>query len=239
MNTLAYSEKAKGWVSFYSYNPDLFLRLNKNMFTIKNGQLWQHNDKNNPIRNNFYDEQYNSSITTIINEANAEDKIFKTLVLESNKKWDAKLKTNYTECEIKKDNFNTRESRHFAHTRGNELNTLQGNASQGIGNISSVASNTITFDLIPDLISIGDILFQLNGSNQEEIGVITNFTQTTITVDTIATPIIIGAYSFIKKVARIEGEEIRGYYMEVELTNEDTDATELFAIATNAVKSHV
>lgn len=50
---------------------------------------------------------------------------------------------------------------------------------------------------------------------------------------------IVGLYSFSKKNARIEGGEIRGYYMDVSLENNDTDKVELFAINTNAVKSFV
>jgi hypothetical protein len=40
-------------------------------------------------------------------------------------------------------------------------------------------------------------------------------------------------------VARIEGAEIRGYYMEVTLELESTENAELFAITTNAIKSGI
>lgn len=56
--------------------------------------------------------------------------------------------------------------------------------------------------------------------------------------ETIVDPTI-GLFSFSKKNARIEGGEIRGYFMEVALENTSTDKVELFAINTNAVQSSI
>ena len=240
--TLTHSEDNKGWTSFWEYFPDGFLNLNNKFLTIKDGQLWLQNDESNPIKNNFYGQQKKTSIKTVFNEAMAEDKIFKTLVQESNEKWRAILKTNLTEGEIKKTEFNTRESRQFSFIRGNEASgNLHGNTAQGIGVIVSVSTTNITYSTIPDLISIGDILYQLNGANQQIIGTITAINRTTnvITVNTITTTPVVGLYSFSLKNSRVEGEEMRGYYMEVTLENEDTTDGELFAISTNAIKSYV
>lgn len=55
----------------------------------------------------------------------------------------------------------------------------------------------------------------------------------------IITPPVIGLYSFSTKDPRIEGGEIRGYYMQVDLENDDTEKVELFAINSNVVKSFV
>ena len=49
----------------------------------------------------------------------------------------------------------------------------------------------------------------------------------------------IGLFSFSKKDARIEGGDIRGYFMEVIIENNDIERVELFAVNTNAVKSYV
>ena len=242
IKTLTHSEKNKGWTSFWEYFPDGFLNLNNKFLTIKNGQLWLQNDNTNEVKNNFYGEQKKTTIKTIFNDAMAEDKIFKTLVQESNEKWRAILKTNLTEGEIKQAEFNTRESRQFSFIRGNEASgNLHGNTAQGIGVIVSVATTNITYSTIPDLISIGDVLYQLNGSTQEVIGTITVINRNTniITVNAITTTPVVGLYSFALKNSRVEGEEMRGYYMEVTLENEDTTDGELFAISTNAVKSYV
>ena len=240
--TLTHSEDNKGWTSFWNYFPDGFLNLNNKFLTIKYGQLFLQNDESNPIKNNFYDKLQKTTIKTVFNEAMAEDKIFKTLVIESNEKWHAILKTNLTEGEIKKNEFNTRESRQFSFIRGNEtLGNLQGNTAQGIGVIISAITTNISYSVIPNLISIGDVLYQLNGTNQEIIGTITSINRTTntITVNTVSTTPIVGLFSFALKNSRVEGEEMRGYYMEVTLENDDDTDGELFAISTNAVKSYV
>ncbi|MGH2666033.1 hypothetical protein [Flavobacterium sp.] len=238
--TISYSDKAKGWTSFHSFIPDWMAKLNNRMYSIKDGQLWLHNDESNPVRNNFYGEQYNSKIIAIFNEAPSDDKIFKTINLEGNLPWDVTVRTNYTESTITKEEFNHRESRWFAYTRKNEnQNDLTGHTAQGIGVILSSVGLTITFGNISNMISEGDILYQVNGSVNEIIGTITSIAGNVITVDSVATPPVPGYFSFAKKNARIEGSEIRGYYMEVELENDDTVPVELFAINTNAVKSYV
>ena len=240
--TLTYSDNAKGWTSFHSFVPDWMAKLNNRFFSIKDGQLYLHNDETNPIRNNFYGIQYGSKITTVINEANSEDKIFKNIALEGNKPWNVAIKTNLTEGTIASSEFNTRESRHFAHTRGNENTTdLHGNSAQGIGVISVVSGTNVSFTTPPLLVGIGDELHQLNGSENEKIGTITNINlnTNTITVNAILKTPMTGLYSFSTKNSRVEGSNIRGYYAELTLENNDVSAVELFAIESNIVKSHV
>jgi len=237
--TVSHSEKSGGWTSFWSYIPDLMLKLNNRFYSIKNGQLYLHNEEDAP-RNNFYGTQYTSKIKTAINAANSEDKIFKTMVLESNKPWDVEVETNFAKSTIKKQEFNQRESRQFAYLRKNEdANDFHGNSVQGIGVIQSATGLTITYASISNFVSIGDVLYQLNGSSNEIIGTITNRVGNTITVSSITTTPTVGLFSFSKKDSRIEGGEIRGYFMEVSLENTDTEKVELFAINTNAVKSFV
>jgi hypothetical protein len=238
--TISYSEKVKGWTSFHSFIPDWVTSLNNRFFSIKDGQLWLHNDNDNPIRNNFYGVQYNSKITTILNVESSEDKIFKTLVLEGNKSWEASIETNLANSTIKKDEFNKRESRFFSHIRKNENEEdFHGNSVQGIGVIVSSLSNVITFNEVSEMVSVGDKLYQLNGSANELIGEITDINGNEVTVDSITTTPVNGYFSFSTKNSRVEGSEIRGYYAKVVLENNDTDAVELFAIESNVIKSFV
>lgn len=240
--TISHSEENKGWTSFWNFVPDWFIRLNSNFLSIKNGQLWLHNDINNEKMNFLYNQKVNSTIKTVINEAMTDDKIFKTLILESDEKWEAVIQTNLTNGAITANEFNTRESRQFSFIRGNEdVGSLQGNAAQGIGVITNVATNQISYLSLPDLINIGDILFQINGTVQQQIGTIQSINRTTnvITVSSIVTAPSVGFYSYAQKNSRIEGEEMRGYYMEVELTNVTDVNSELFGVSTNAVKSYV
>jgi len=175
-HTVSHSEKSEGWTSFWGFIPDLMLKLNNRFYSIKNGQLYLHNDESVP-RNNFYGVQHTSKIDTVFNEDNGQDKIFKTMVLESNKPWDVAVETNMANSTIKKEEFNQRESHQFAYLRKNEnANDLHGNTANGIGvilNVTTVGSTrTITYSSISNYISTGDKLYQLNGNEQEFLGII-------------------------------------------------------------------
>jgi hypothetical protein len=78
--TLSFSEDVKGWTSFKSFTPEFGLSLSKKYYTFKNGSLYEHNK--NSVINNFYGNQYDSSITTILNENPSVIKSFKTLGYE-------------------------------------------------------------------------------------------------------------------------------------------------------------
>lgn len=237
--TLSHSEKSEGWTSFWSYLPDGMIKISNRFYSIKNGQLYLHNEETD-TPNTFYGVQFPSKIKFYFNEANSEDKIFKTMVLEGNNAWDAIVKTNYTNSSITKSEFNQRESRHFAYMRKNENeDDLHGNSGQGIGVINSVSGNNITFLFVSEFVSVGDKLYQLNDEAWEIIGTIEQVNGLVITVDSITNIPSPGLYSFSKKNSRIEGGEVRGYYMEVELTNSDEEKVELFAVNTNAIKSYV
>ncbi len=238
--TLTFAERNEGnvgWTSFWGYYPQQMMDLGNRFYTIHQGQLWEHNDNDNSVHRMIYGQEMTAKVVTVINEANAEDKIFKNLILEGNKAWDVEIKTNFTESTIKKSEFNQRESKWFAHTRKNELSDDLTDRTQGIGVITGVNGNEITFAQIPTLVSVGEVLCQLNGSNQEEIGVIDDIQGNVITINNIVTNPNQGYFAYSVKNARVQGSEIRGYYAEVTLTNNDSDKVELFAIDSNIVRS--
>jgi hypothetical protein len=75
--TVSFSESVEGWTSRKSFIPEFGISLNNTYFTFKNGRIWQHGL--NPIRNNFYGIQYDSSINIILNDSPLSVKSFKTL----------------------------------------------------------------------------------------------------------------------------------------------------------------
>lgn len=238
-STLTFSEKNKGWTSFHKWFPNLMCSLNNKFFTIKDGQLWEHHDRTNPIPNTFYGVKYPSKITTVFNDAPSEDKVFKNLVEEGSHPWSATIETNLTNSTITVDEFNNRESKWMAHTRKNESVTDITDRAQGIGNIVSVLGSVITYSAVPTMVNIGDSLYQLNGSTQELIGTILSMTATTITVSSVVTTPVPARFSYALKSARVQGSEIRGYYAKVVLENNSDERVELFAINSNVKKSHV
>lgn len=240
--TITFSEKNKGWTSFWKWETKLMAKLNNRFYGFKDGQLWLFNDETSDKRNSFFDEQFSSKVKTTINTESSEDKIFKNLIQEGNQPWEATLETNLTNGTIKASEFNKRESKWYSHTRGNEdVNSMHGGATQGIGVIQSIAANVITYNNVSEFVNIGDELYQLNGGENELIGVVEAKTSTTLTFSTVLDSFapVNGLYSFSKKNARVEGSELRGYYMDVELENDSTSKAELFAIQSNIVKSYV
>jgi hypothetical protein len=237
--TLTHSEKSKGWTSFWSFMPDFMLKMNNRFYSIKNGQLHLHNEDTGHA-NSFYGTSYPSKLKMIFNEANGEDKIFKTIVLEGNRPWNVAVKTNMANSTIKSTEFEQKESRFFGYIRKNEdPNDYHGNTIQGVGVIKSISGLVISFSSVSNQVSTGDVFFQLDGNTETPIGTIEHKTINTITLHSFANQPVVGLFGFSKKNARIEGGEIRGYYMEVDLEFNEDSKMELFAVNTNATKSGI
>lgn len=237
-STITFSEDNKGWTSFWSYAPDGMCSVDNRFYSIKNGQLYLHNDIDNPLPNTFYGIYTPSKLVFYFNEDPTNDKVFKTIEIEGTHAWEILLKTNLTKSYIKKLEFSKKESRFYAYIRKNDEGQIfYGIGTQGIGNPVSIVGNVITFNNIPDSINVEDTLLKAPNT---EIGTITaiNFTLKTITVSNVGS-LSTSDFCFANKPSRIEGAEIRGYYMEVEITNDETVLTELFSVNTNAIKSFV
>ena len=65
--------------------PDYMIGMNNYFYTYKGGNLYRHNT--NELRNNFYGVQYNSTLTSVINEAPLVAKLFRNISLESDEPW--------------------------------------------------------------------------------------------------------------------------------------------------------
>lgn len=242
-NTITYDEAVKGWTSFHSWVPDWMGRLNNRFFTVKNGQLYIHNDETNSIRNNFYGTQYATTLTYIINTDPSIIKVAKTINIESNKAFDVEIKSyindetvSITESSIDVEEFINREGKWHAYTRRNEIATdVTAKNVYGIGRVDSVVDDVITFTqpISKALISIGDTMYS---SLFAPIGDIIDYDDTTVTLD-INPTLTPGDFLVGGKDGRIEGSAIRGYNFEVTLTDETTSRTELYAVSSELFKS--
>lgn len=79
--TVSFSERAKGWTSFKSFAQESGVSLNNTYYTFKGGHIHEHHVESQP-RNNFYGDQYDSSIEVLFNEAPDAVKSFNTLNYE-------------------------------------------------------------------------------------------------------------------------------------------------------------
>ena len=260
--TLTYSQTSKGWPSFYSYIPDYMLGMNQYFYTFNGGNLYQHNA--NGKRNNFYGEQYNSQITTVFNQNPLENKIFKTINLESDQAWQANLETDIQQNGfIESGWFEEKEGAYFAYLRQTgEVPSLPSQyamrSANGIGRSTSVSAigntTTINFSTNPlvsigNIVSIGDYLyFSLPSYTTIDLGgQITNINVdipagvNQIVIDTsitgASTITIQDPYILYIKGSVAESHGLLGHYCIFTLINESSKKIELFAVESEVMKS--
>ena len=80
IQTISFNEDVKGWVSFKSFIPESGVSLSNKYFTMFGGQLWKHNA--NEQRNTFYNVNYPSRISAVLNQSPSVVKNFSTVNYE-------------------------------------------------------------------------------------------------------------------------------------------------------------
>ena len=169
--TVTYSESSQGFPSFYSYFPDMMIGMNNYLYSFKGGDLYRHNT--NETRNNYYGVQYNSTITSVINEQPLENKIFKTIMLESDSAWSGTfISDQQTTGTISADWFVQKEGAWFAFMRNTgatpagadeyPLRSLNGISSSTSVNSTTPTAVEVNFNVntsIGSILSVGDTLY--------------------------------------------------------------------------------
>jgi hypothetical protein len=241
VETISYSVAAKGWTSFHSYKPDWMIGLNNSLYTWKYGQLYKHNT--NSVRNNYYGDQYSSTITPIFNQDVNDNKVYKTLALWSNVAWKADITTDFTPGVVEPSYFNLKEGEYYAHIRrAVDTVDLKAMSTQGVG-VAAYNSLVFTFaNPIPSSVMVNDTIYiSADPGNValQKVGTIASLTSTTITVSAAAvTPNANGDFVVAVKDSTAESYGARGSYMEVKLTSDSTDSVELFTVSSDAMKSY-
>lgn len=241
--TLSYSEYVQGWTSFFSYIPEMMIGMNSYFYTFKNGNLYRHNT--NPIRNNFYDTQYTSKVTAVFNFETNIVKNFNTITLNSDDSWDVDMFTDLSTGSIDRSYFEFKEGDFFAYIRSNaNTKDLNLRSTQGIGKPIAVNATVPTAVIVSfnfnlgSIISIGAEAYKNNSGVPQKLGVITAKTNTTITINTTGGSIpLVTDFIFYFQNSVAESYGVRGYYMQFELENPNTDRVELFSVASSTFKS--
>jgi hypothetical protein len=243
--TLTYSEGAKGWPSFYSFEPEMMIGMNNYFYSFKGGKLYRHNTGSS--RNNFYGSQYASTITGVINDQPSTVKTFKTISLESNSAWNCTVTSDLGSGYIDNTWFSLKEGDYYAHIRRNDNDgVLEMRSVQGIGTPISVDSSNpsavvVTFSFKPDtMISIGDVMYKQTGGSVTIVGTIISVSGKNITVDTTSGSIPSGFLLYIKNnVAESYGTT--GYYLEYQLelpTSLSSSFVEIYGIGSSLFNSN-
>ena len=243
--TVGYDDAVKGYTSFYSFEPQWMGGLNNNFYTFSNGQLYKHYDEGNPVRNNFYGVNYDSTVKLIVNQEPSLIKVVKNIMLEGNKSWATVIKsyindetTSVTESTLTTSEYLNKEGKLHAYVRRNELlGDFTAKNAFGLGEIQSIAFTTLTMkNAIPSSLSIGDSIYNASASL---VGVVTAINKSNLSI-TLSSVGSLSANDFILglKDGRVEGSEIRGYNFEIDLTDSTNTRTELYAVGTNLFKSN-
>lgn len=262
--TLTYSEAVKGWVSFYSFQPDWMIGMNNYFYTFKGGNLYRHNV--NAVRNNFYGNQYYSQITSVFNDAPLENKLFKTLNLEGDDAWAASLITDIqTSGFIEAGWFSKKEQSYYAFVRN--AGTVPAAPDEyalrsvnGIGRSIAVSgpntAQVINFSVTPliaigNIISIGDYVYYalppstalvLAGQVTDiQVSYPSNINRLVIdsTISGAVYPIpVANAYFLYIKNSVAESHGVLGHYCTFTLQNTNTNKVELFAAEADIMKSY-
>jgi len=262
--TLTYSDSAGaqqegGWVSFYSFIPEMMQGMNNYFYSFKGGNLFRHNT--NELRCNFYGVQYNSTIKSVFNQSPLENKLFRTFNIEGDDVWDVSMYTDIqTTGYIEKEWFEKKEQSYFAFIRNSgEVPALPSEyalrSMNGIGNSLTKDSTTpsatvINFSISPlipigNIVSVGDLLYY--GTTPVLCGQITAIqvdypagtnrliVDTTITGGTVP-PSNVLFYLYIKNSVA-ESQGVLGHYAVFEMTNDNVDKVELFVAQSQVQKS--
>lgn len=250
--TLTYSENVAGWVSFYSFIPEMMVGMNSYFYTFKNGELYRHNS--NEDRNTFYGTFYPASITSVFNPDVSIVKNFKTISIDGDNSWSCSVVTDLGSGFIDKDWFELKEGNWFAYIRRNDIGSpvissddLRMRSVQGLGTVSSVNSTipaavvlTFTFN-IGTIISVGDTMYKNIAGTVVKVGDIVGTTANTITVNTtVAGGSVPSANDFMLYIKNSIAESYgaSGYYMQFEITNYSQARTEIFSISSSIFKSY-
>jgi hypothetical protein len=231
--------------------------MNNYFYTFKGGNLYRHNV--NTVRNQFYGLNYPSTVTSVFNDVPLENKLFKTLNLEGDAAWSATMITDLQFSGfIDAGWFEKKEQSYYAFVRNDSTGELSLRSLNGIGRsiqVDNPGTNNafINFSINPlvdigSIISIGDYVYfgtstpllagpvlSINVNLPEGINQIEVNNNMLIPLTT-TIPSNTEYFLYIKNSVA-ESHGVLGHYCVFELTNNNLDKVELFAVETEVMKS--
>ena len=118
--TISFNEKSKGWISFKSFTPFTAVSVSDRYYSVNDNEVWKHYSST-ALRNNFYNDQYNSEIEVLFSDMPNVIKCFRAV--------------NYEGTQAKIDGFqNTSINASSFTISGGTINTSSGEVSDVAGN---------------------------------------------------------------------------------------------------------
>lgn len=242
--TVSFDEQVKGWTSFHSYKPDYMIGMNNQFFSFLGADLYIHHS-DNVERNNYYGVTYPSKLSMIFNDHPSDVKELKALSIEGNNTWETVIKSfvsnsdDYLQSTIKEGEFVKKEGMYYAYARRNEdIKQTDSKSIYGVGVVENISGNTMIVNGYNDTMVQGDLL--VRGQDMSIKGEIVSVTRlgnkTEITLND-TTGIDIGDFICGMKDPRIEGGNLRGYSIRVDLETTKKNKVEVFAVNIEVFKS--
>ena len=134
--TVAFDEDINGWVSRFSFSPELGGSLRNNFYTFKSGGIWEHYSTA-VNKGTFYNSTVNSTVTLVFNNSVSEVKNFSTINYEGTTGWELTAMVTDTdeavpvqpfsqtynlagiESQLFLNNFKRKENKYFANIMNN------------------------------------------------------------------------------------------------------------------------
>ena len=232
--TLAYYEPANRWSTFYSFDPEQYACINSLFFSFERGNMWLHNSGSNYGK--FYGVDYPAKVTPILNPEPFTVKTYRAAMIEGNAAWDLDITTNLNGCDLLSTDFENKEGRFYAQLPFSETGTTDSNVI-GIGDISTIATNTITvngFFAAGSGLFVGDKIYLAT----TEIGSVVSIGADNTIVLSTSSGLSAGDYIYALRNSAIDGDTIRGYWAKVAMTNSVTGSeVELYSVDLQGTKS--
>lgn len=232
--TVAFYEPANRWSTEYDRHPEFYATISNFMLTWKNGALYVENS--NQTRNNFYGVQYTSRVIPVINDAPYEVKFFNAASMEANSTWDVVYTTDLNAASADETLWVDKEGTyHMAIPR-----VYSGSTNSqvfGLSDVLGVTGNTIA--VVSGTLGgifVGDTIYA-SGSSVGSITAV-DYSTNVLTLSSVS-GLIAGSYVYVQREVQVEGDVLRGNYVQMDLTNNDTAEAELFTVDVEAKKSYV
>ena len=256
--TLVWSERNERWVSFASYVPEMYGKINKRFFSFVKGELFLHDSNTN--HNTFYDVTYHSKLKFPFNGVTSKVKTYHSLTIdgtfalessssgteESTKTgYDVVIDTNLSSTTIDREVFDRKEGLLYAQipfASGNIDGEPGGSEYFGLGNITTSSSSTTVNLLIGSSnpgIAVGDVVYYDNSGTNTSLGTISAIGTNTLTLTSNATATITNTFGYVIKSSIVEGDRVKGNFMNVEISKRTKKPIEIYGINTSISKSEL
>jgi hypothetical protein len=256
--TVVWSERNERWVSFASYIPEMYGKINKRFFSFVKGKLFLHDSSTN--HNTFYGVTYNSKIKFPFNTLPNKVKTYHALAIdgtfalecnssgteESTKTgYDVVIDTNLSSTTIDREVFDRKEGLLYAQipfASGNIDGEPGGSEYFGLGNITTSSSSTTVNVLVGSVnpaVSVGDVIYYDNSGTNTSLGTVSTIGTNTITLTSNATASITNTFAYVIKNTLTEGDRIKGSFMNVEASKRTKKPIEIYSIKTAISKSEL